>query len=477
MDRVRCRVAPSPTGNLHVGTAHTALFNFLFARHHKGVFILRIDDSDSVRSKKEYEENIIESLKWLGIEWDEGPDVGGKYGPYRQSERMDNYKKYLNRLLEENKAYYCYCTKEELENERKLQEAKKQPTKYSGKCAHLGKEGIRQLIHEGRKPVIRFRTPNKIVKFTDLIRGEISVNSNLFGDFVIARSDGSSLLNFAATIDDIEMKITHAIRGEDFLNLVPRQIVLFESLGYPTPVFAHLSFLYAPDRTKLSKRHGATSVTEYKEMGVLSEAIVNYLSTLGWSLISGDQKAQSGNPEIFSFGEAIKSFDITKVQKSAPIFDYEKLRWMNGEYIRNKSNKDLKNLLYHHVSMLTREYDGLLDKILPLVKERMKTLNEFWSLAGFFFERPKEFVRPLKVSPLKVAREAIEKSEWNHDVMEKAIRDAADKAKLKAKDVFMELRVAVTGKTVGPPLLESLEILGREETLKRIPSNAGRFRW
>ena len=461
MSDIRCRVAPSPTGHLHVGTAHTALFNFLFARHNKGTFVLRIDDSDPLRSKKEFETSIIQGLKWLGINWDEGPDIGGDYGPYRQSERMGHYTKYLDRLIEEKKAYFCYCTKEELEAERKQQELNKRPTRYSGRCTHLTHEQIQQFVNEGRKPVIRFITPNKIVTFTDLIRGEISVDARLFGDFVIARSDGSSLLNFAATIDDVEMKITHAIRGEDFLNLVPRQIVLFEALGYPTPAFAHLSFLYAPDRTKLSKRHGATSITEYKNMGVLPEAMVNYLSTLGWS--SGNE-----NLELFTLNEAIASFDIGKVQKSAPIFDFTKLRWMNGEYLRMKSDTELKKLLYGYSNILTHEYDRLLDRIIPLIKDRMKVLSEFESLAGFFFARPKELERNLDSKLIQLVKLALMNCVWTHDAMEKSIRDAADTAKLKAKDVFMELRIAVTGKTVGPPLLESLEILGKEETLARL---------
>ncbi len=466
MRTVRTRIAPSPTGNLHVGTAHTALFNFLFARHNKGTFILRIDDSDAQRSKKEYEDNIIQSLKWLGIHWDEGVEVGGPYEPYHQSKRKSTYNVYIEKLLKEDKPYYCYCTPEELEKERKEQEANHKPTRYSGRCSRLSEEEKRTYISLGRKPAIRFRTPSKRITFTDLIRGEISVDAGLFGDFVIVRSDGSPLLNIAATIDDIEMKITHTIRGEDFLNLTPRQILLTEALGYDSPQFAHLSFLYAPDRTKLSKRHGATSITEYKEMGILPEAMVNYLATLGWSLHGVKDVPQS---DIFSLEEAIANFQLEQVQKSAPIFDINKLRWMNGEYLRQKSNQELKECIYQHVNTLIQsKHDQILDRIIPLIKDRMKVLSEFQSLAGFFFKRPKGFERPLKVQPLKVALEALEVSVWNHGTMEQAIRNGAEKAGFKAKDVFMELRVAVTGKTVGPPLLESLEILGKEETLARL---------
>ncbi|MBU1326854.1 glutamate--tRNA ligase [Patescibacteria group bacterium] len=465
---VRTRIAPSPTGYLHVGTAHTALFNYLFAKHSSGVFILRIDDTDPLRSKKEYEDSILRGLKLLGIKWDEGADIGGPYGPYRQSERIGRYRQYIDQLLKQDKAYYCFCTPEELEKERKEQKEKKIPTKYSGKCSHLTKQQKEAFQNEGRKPVVRFRTPQKRIVFRDMIRGDIDVDASLFGDFVIARSDGSALLNFAATVDDIEMKITHVIRGEDFLNLTPRQLLLTEALGHPIPQFAHLSFLYAPDRTKLSKRHGATSVTEYIEMGILPEALVNYLMTLGWSMPKDTSQAKP--TDLFGVKEAVLSFTIEAVQKSAPIFDIEKLRWMNGEYIRAKSDKELKELIYQHLSILTREHDALVDKIIPLVKERMKTLAEFMSLAGFFFERPKAFERPLKDAHLKVGRVALESCAWNHDAMEKSIRDAADTAKLKARDLFMEIRIAVTGKTVGPPLLESLEILGKEEILERLNS-------
>jgi len=451
MDAIRCRVAPSPTGNLHVGTAHTALFNYLFAKHNQGTFILRIDDSDPVRSKKEFEGNIIDSLKWLGIDWTEGADIGGPHAPYRKSERMSSYKKYIDQLLQSDKAYYCYCSPDELKLEREKQEKAKEAPKYSGRCAKLTNEEKSIFEKEGRKPSVRFRTPHKIVKFHDLVRGDIDVDAGLFGDFVIARSDGSALLNIAATVDDIEMHISHAIRGEDFLNMTPRQVLLTEALGHKPPQFAHLSFLYAPDRTKLSKRHGATSITEYKDMGILKDAMVNYLATLGWSNPSGD---------VFTMEEAIQKFDITKVQSSAPIFDYEKLRWMNGEYIRMKSNEELKELL--------KRDDPLIDKILPLVKERMKTLTEFESLAGFFYEKPTKFEKPLSDQLVKLCQLVLSSCAWTHDAMEKAIRDTAEKENIKAKDLFMELRVAVTGKTVGPPLLESMEILGKDETLARL---------
>lgn len=476
MENVRCRVAPSPSGNLHVGTAHTALFNYLFSKHHNGAFILRIDDSDATRSSKEYEQNIIESLKWLGIHWEEGADIGGPYEPYRQSQRLSSYAKYITQLLNAGKAYYCYCTSEELKAERDRQSANKEAPKYSGRCANISNEMRASFQKDGRRPAVRFRTPNSVIKIHDLVRGDIEVNAGLFGDFVIARSDGSALLNIAATVDDIEMHISHAIRGEDFLNMTPRQILLTEALGHEPPKFAHLSFLYAPDRTKLSKRHGATSITEYKDMGILPEAMVNYLATLGWSFPGKQGENRSDTIDIFSLRDAIQVFDISKVQKSAPIFDFEKLRWMNGEYIRMKSDEELATLIHQHLSSKVVNKNAAADelttsqiiKVLPLVKERMKTLGEFWPLAGFFFEKPTEYEQPLKDDHIQAAKSALSGCAWDHDAMEKTIRTAADSTGLKAREVFMQLRVAVTGKTVGPPLLESLEILGKEETLSRL---------
>lgn len=453
MKKVRCRVAPSPTGNLHLGTAHTALFNFLFAKHNHGDFILRIDDSDRVRSKKEFEEDIIDSLKWLGVAWDEGPDIGGPYKYYRQSERGGTYQKYLDKLISEKKAYFCYCTKEELDRERKEMESKGQMPKYSGKC--------KNLTADGRKGAIRLVNPNKKVTFTDLIRGEISVDSSLFGDFVIARGDGSALLNFAATVDDIEMKITHAIRGEDFINMVPRQLLIFEALQVTPPEFAHLSFLYAPDKTKLSKRHGATSVFEFKEMGYLPQAMVNYLGGLGYSMSDGR--------EFFTLAELIADFEISRVQKGAPIFDVNKLDWYNGYYIRQTQDVELKTKIYE---FLNKKYsDELIGVTIPLVKERIKKLSDYLPLAGFFFNKPKDYEIDLSenrslLSNIHQKLSAV--SDWEADLIGKSMQDLAIELKIPNSKFFMILRVAVTGKKISPPLNESMEILGKEETLSRL---------
>jgi len=461
---VRTRIAPSPSGNLHVGTAHTALFNYLFAKHHNGQFILRIDDSDQTRSHKEFETNIVESLHWLGITWVEGPDIGGPYGPYRQSERMDRYQKYIAKLIQENKAYYCYCTPEELDHERKEQEKNKIATKYSGRCSQLTEGQKNVFIKNGRKPAVRFRTPNKRVTFVD------SVDTNLFGDFIISRRDGSTLLNLAATIDDVEMRITHAIRGEDFLNLVPRQILLFEALGHPPPVFAHLSFLYAPDRTKLSKRHGATSVTEYRDMGILSEAMVNYLATLGWAIPQGviEEHKQKGIPEeLLETKDIIKYFNIEDVKSSAPIFDIEKLKWMNGLYLRKLANKQLfdyvKSFLPENVNK------DLVNQLLPLAKERIKTLQEFKHYLKPFvnyvtFELEEKYKNLLPEFNQWLSTE----TNWTTQNLEKKAKEIVINKQLPMRDAFMALRLATTGEKVGLPLFQTWEILGKNTIMERL---------
>jgi len=461
--KIRCRVAPSPTGKLHLGTAHTALFNFLFAKHGKGTFILRIDDTDKMRSRKEFEEEIVSSLKWLGIVWDEGPDVGGPYAPYVQSQRSSSYQKYLDKLLQEKKAYYCFCTKEELEEERKEMETKKIPPVYSGKCLKRTNEEISQFEKEGRKAAIRLVNPNKKVTFHDLIRGEITVDSALFGDFVIVRSDGTALLAFAAAVDDIEMKITHAIRGEDFLNLVPRQILIYEALEEKPTEFAHLSFLYAPDKTKLSKRHGATSVSEYKEMGYLKEAMINYLGILGYSMSDGR--------EVFTLEELIADFDISRVQKSAPVFDLNKLNWYNGYYIRKAQRSKLKDQIFN---FFNKKYpEEKIEKILPLVVERIKTLKEFEMYADFFFRMPANYEIDLsaKKEILGKTLEALKTvSDWKADIIGAKMQEVATQNGVKNSEYFMTVRVTVTGKKISPPLNESMELLGKEEVLSRIKS-------
>ncbi len=451
--KVRCRMAPSPTGKLHLGTAHTALFNFLFAKHHEGAFILRIDDSDATRSKKEFEDDIVNSLKWLGITWDEGPDIGGPFAPYRQSERLGSYQKYLDQLLETKKAYRCFCSKEELEEKKKAAEAKGEAYVYDGKCRGLTASQIQNNLEAKKTFVVRLINPNKTVTFKDMVRGEISVDSTLAGDFILARSDGSPLLNFAVVIDDIEYQITHAIRGEDFLNATPYQILIYEALGVTPPEIANLSFIYAPDHTKLSKRHGATGISEFKELGYLAEAMVNFLAFLGWN--PGDDR------EIFSLSQLIKEFDFDKVQKGAPTFNKEKLDWYNQHYIQILPAEDLAQRLTEFTKRAPEE----IKKVLPLVRDRLVTLKDFDQLTNFFFEQPE--AKPGDKAILTFAIATLEK-DWDGKILEEKARAWCQENKIKVGDYFMTLRVAVTGKTATPPLWDIMEILGKEETLTRL---------
>ena len=322
----RVRIAPSPTGWLHIGTARTALFNFLFARKNGGKFILRIEDTDKERSKKEYEENILEGLKWLNLYWDEGPDIGGPYGPYRQSERIEIYKEYLLKLLKEEKAYYCFCSPEEIEAQKKDMALRGLTPIYSGKCRNLSKREAEEKIKRGENYVIRIKMPQKKIKFKDLIRGEIEFDLSLIGDIVIAKSLEEPLYNFTVVVDDYLMKITHVIRGDDHISNTPKQLVLQEMLGFERPFYAHLPMILGPDRSKLSKRHGEMALTEYKKLGYLKEAMINFLALLGWH--------PSSDEEIFSLEELIERFSLERVQKSGAVFNHLKLDWFNSFYLK-----------------------------------------------------------------------------------------------------------------------------------------------
>ncbi len=457
---VRTRIAPSPTGqDLHIGNAYMALINYVFAKKHNGQFVIRIEDTDRTRFVEGSEQRILKSLKWLGISHNEGPDIGGTSEPYRQSERLDMYKKYAEELVANDHAYYCFCTQERLELMRKDQESKHLPPMYDGLCKKIDPVEAKRRIEKGEKHVIRLNVPDEgVTPFHDLIRGDISFENRLIDDQVLLKSDGFPTYHLGVVVDDHLMEISHIIRGEEWISSTPKHILLYQFFGWEPPQFAHMPLLRNPDKSKLSKRKNPVWVRWYKEQGFLPEAVLNYLATMAWAFPDGK--------EIFSIDEMIKEFKLEDIQTTAPIFDIDKLRWLNGEYIRRTQNSELKSQIYKFFDGKYPE-EGI-EKILPLVIERMKTLAEFGSLAGFFFERPKEYERPIKKELLTIAKTAIESSQWNHDAMEKAIRSAAEKAGVKAKDVFMELRVAVTGKTVGPPLLESLEVLGKEETLLRL---------
>ncbi|HLD24986.1 MAG TPA: glutamate--tRNA ligase, partial [Patescibacteria group bacterium] len=371
---------------------------------------------------------------------------------YRQSDRLASYQTYAEDLVKKGHAYYCSCTPARLEEMRKTQEAKHQPPKYDGHCRELNlskKEGY----------TVRLKVPKEgVTRFTDLIRGDVSFENKLLDDQVILKSDGFPTYHLGVVVDDHEMDISHIIRGEEWISSTPKHILLYQFFGWDVPNIAHVSVLRNPDKSKLSKRKNPVWVSDYRAKGYLPEAIRNYLASLAWSYPDGR--------DIFALREMISVFDISQLKTSAPIFDVEKLRWMNGEYIRMMKATKLKDQISNFYG--GKYDDDRVEKILPLVKERMKTLAEFESLAGFFFENPREFERPVSIQLVQLLQSILSHCAWSHDDMEKAIRDAAEKQNVKAKDLFMELRLAVTGKTVGPPLLESLEILGKEETLSRL---------
>ena len=333
-NKIKVRFAPSPTGPFHIGGARSALFNWLVARHAGGQFLVRIEDTDLNRSSRESEENIKESMRWLGLDWDEGIDVGGPNGPYRQTERLAIYQKEIQRLISEGKAYYCYCTQEELEAERKAQLAEGKTPVYGGHCRHLTAEEKARYEAEGRKPVVRLRVPEgETIAFDDMVRGHVEFQSSGVGDFIIMKSDGIPVYNFAVVVDDALMGITHVIRAEEHLSNTPRQIAIYHALGYDVPEFGHISLILGADHKKMSKRHGATSVTAYKDMGYLPDAVVNYLALLGW--------APKGEQEIFSREELIRSFSMDRVSSNDAVFDIEKLNWINFQYMKQLSPEAL----------------------------------------------------------------------------------------------------------------------------------------
>jgi len=474
---IRVRIAPSPTGALHIGTARSALFNYLFAKKNKGKFILRIEDTDLERSDLKWTQDIIDGLKWLGIEWDEGPDIGGKFGPYKQTQRLNIYEKYLKQLLDENKAYYCFCTEEELENKRQEQMSRGLAPKYDGKCVHLSKEILEKNLSDKKPSVIRFRVENKKVKFYDLIRKEVEFDSALIGDMVIAKDIKTPLYNFAVVIDDFEMKISHVIRGEDHIANTPKQILMQQALGFDIPQYAHLPLILAPDRSKMSKRYGSVAISEYIEQGYLPEAIINFMALLGWN--PGTEK------EFFSLSQLAKEFSIEKVQKAGAIFNITRLDFLNGYYIREKSIEKLTELCVPYLKkagllVVGQASEYKLEKIVEVSRSRMKKLSEICELSDFFFQDKLIFDKDLLKwkamgdSEIKNSLETSEKilsgaKDWEMKSLEKVLVESAVKYNSTDKGALLwPLRVALSGKKSSPSPFEIAEILGKEKTLKRI---------
>ena len=478
---VRVRMAPSPTGPLHIGTARTSLYNYLVARHTGGTYVLRVEDTDVVRSTPAFEQDIIDNLHWLGITWDEGPQVAGgddigPFGPYRQSQRMELYAAEANRLLASGQAFHCYCTAEELDQVRKAQEARKEPPRYNGRCRNLTDAERAALEAEGRKPAIRFHVPDERVAFDDLIRGRVEIDAEaLGGDRVIVRSDGMPLYHLTVVVDDHAMGITHVIRGEDHLSNTPLHILLFRALGYELPAFGHVPLILNPDRSKMSKRKEQTAITAYRQQGYLPEALVNFLVFLGWS--PGTEE------EIFTLDELAHRFEITEVHKGGAVFDADRLDFLNGVYIRALTDEQLALRLRPFVP--GELDDRSLVAVVPLIKERLVRLADAGELVAFLVEPdaivagrylPEELV-PKRASAgetadaLGRARDVIAgvaPEDFAAAELEARCRNAADELGWKAGDFFKPIRIALTGRAVSPPLFGSMELLGRERCLARI---------
>ncbi len=482
MSDVRVRIAPSPSGNLHVGTARTALFNYLYAKKVGGKFVLRIEDTDAERTSQAYIDNIFDSLKALGLNWDEGPDVGGPYGPYTQSERFDIYPKYVQILLEKGFAYECFCTPEELEAEKEEATKNKKAYVYSKKCEKLNDIEKDRLRAEGRKPAIRFSVEkatkafhnSSIIHFDDLVKGDLHQDTNLIGDFVIMKSNGSPTYNFAVVIDDMLMKISHIIRGEDHISNTFKQILIYEALGAEVPRFGHLGMILAPDRSKLSKRHGATAVSEFVEKGYLTDALINFVALLGW--------APSDGNEIKSVDEIAQDFRINEVSSSNSIFEYDKLNWMNSQYIKKLDINDLKERLkpfltkYDLSTMTDEQYTHMVE----ITRDPLTILSDITDAVSYFFGEDVEIdpevqttVLDTEVSQdvLKTFAEQAKDWEWTEENLHEKLEEFRGFYKekgVKAKVTMWAIRAAVTGRTRGADMVGTLVILGKDKTLHRV---------
>jgi glutamyl-tRNA synthetase len=481
--QVRVRFAPSPSGDLHVGNIRTALFDWAFARHTAGTFVLRIEDTDRSRVLPAYIESALETLRWLGLDWGEGPGVGGPYGPYLQSERLGLYADWVAKFLESGHAYYCYCTPEELAERRAAARAGGGPSGYDGHCRTLTPEQAAAYQAEGRRPVVRLRMPEGVTRFTDLIKGEITIDNVNVPDFVLARADGSPLYPLAVAVDDVLMKITHIVRGDDLLSSTPRQLAVYRAMGVPEsefPLFAHLPFVLGLEGQKLGKRYGAASISYYRDEGFLPEALDNYLALLGWS--PGD------NREEFTLDEMAAEFDLARVNKNPARFDVRKLEAINGDKIRALDPADfvVRILPFLHRARLigsppSDREAGLVAAAAPLIQGRISKLTDAVPMLSFLLTDDDAFVvdkadaarslGPDAVSALVAARDALAGlTTWNAGAIQDALRAAlVDGLGLKPKNAFGgAVRVAVTGRRVGPPLFESIELLGRERTLDRL---------
>lgn len=482
-DEIRVRIAPSPTGKFHIGTARTALFNYLFAKKFGGKFIVRVEDTDKDRHDDSSLKDILDGLKWLGMDWDEGPEVGGPYGPYFQQQRLGLYDPFVLQLIDKKLAYRCYCTPEELTLERVAQESKKTAPKYSGRCRRLSATEIDQFEQAGRTSAVRFVVEPQKVSFDDLIKGKVEFDAGLFGDFVIQRSDGMPLFVLSNVIDDNLMKISHVLRGEEHLVNTAKQILLADALNFLSPQFGHFPLILNKDRSKMSKRKNPVSISDdYKNRGFLPDALVNYIALLGWN--SGTER------EIFSMQELIDEFEINRVGTSPSIFDIEKLIWMNGYYLRQKSIGEVADAGREFITnnelqkAVTEEPDYYLNAI-ALVHDRLKLLSEIEDQIGYFFISPKyepsllvakKSTEANTLAALKSAVKVVsELKTMGLDEVEPALRGAAEDLKIKDGELLWAVRVALSGRDASPGAFELLSVIGKEESLKRIKSAIKKF--
>lgn len=493
---IRVRFAPAPTGYLHIGNARTALFNYLFAEKRQGRFVLRVEDTDRERYKKEYEEDLYRSLKWLGVKWHEGPRKGGRFGPYRQSERGGVYEEYLEKLLKEDKAYRCFCSEEELEAQRQYFKSIGQPPVYNGKCRDLTEKEIGDRLEKGESSVIRFKAPARKIVFRDLVQGEIEFDSGLIGDFSLARNLREPLYNFACVVDDHQMKATHVIRGEDHIPNTPKQILLYQAFGWEQPEFVHLPLILSRDKSKLSKRGGAVAVRDFRKKGYLPEALVNMLAFLGWN--PGTEK------EIYSLSGLVEDFSLDRVRKSGAVFNRERLDYLNGYYIRRQDRKKLTTLCFPYLEkagLIRRKKDGRiinrktgekintewLRRVVGLYQERLKKLSEAPKLVRFFFEPEPDYESELLFWEDQTPEETrkaldktmkilfnIEEESWDEEELKETLLEEAEGfgREIRGEEdkgyLLWPLRVALTGQKASAGPFEIGALLGKQETLKRV---------
>jgi len=470
---VRCRFAPAPSGSLHVGNARSALFSWLWARRNEGTFILRVEDTDASRVTEEAFRGVLEDLRWLGLDWDEGPEVGGDHGPYRQSERLRIYREAADRLLEGGHAYRCYCTDEERKVREQAARERGDPPGYDGHCRDLSDAERAAFEADGRNAVVRFRMPDREWVVDDLVKGQVRWPAGDLRDFVLQRSDGTPVFLLAVAVDDMAMRVTHVVRGDDLLASAPRNIAVIEALGGSAPVYAHLPQVVGPDRRPLSKRHGSTSVEAFREQGFLAEALVNYLALLGWS--PGEDR------EVVSRDDLIRSFDLSRVSSNPAAFDVEKLTWMNGHYVQRLDDDELGARSVHFFTQAGIGVDPIvLRRAMPVVRERVHTLRDVVDLLRFLFsddvapnEQASKLIAKAPDGYLKATADALDALPgWDHAAIAETLDRMAEDADLSRTKGWQPVRAAATGSNVSPPLPESLELLGREHTVARIRAAA-----